>query len=104
MNYTKGNWRNGLEKRRAVVCDRADGRIVTICSTDVSNHIEQDEAVANAKLIASAPELLAACQWAVEQFKRLADEGRYPEFMLSQNGGEGVMPLVKAIKRATELS
>jgi hypothetical protein len=32
----------------------------------------------------------------------LADEGRYPEFMLSQNGGEGVMPLVNAIKLATE--
>ena len=51
-----------------------------------------------------ADELLAACEWAKEQFKKLADEGRYPEFMLSQNGGEGVMPLVNAIKLATEQS
>jgi len=49
-----------------------------------------------------ADELLEACQWAIEQFKRLADEGHYPEFMLQQNGGEGVMPLVKAINNATK--
>jgi len=57
-----------------------------------------------ATLFAASPELLNACKWALEQFKRLADEGRYPEFMLTQNGGEGVMPLVTAIKLATEHS
>jgi hypothetical protein len=51
-----------------------------------------------------ADELLSACEWAKEQFKKLADEGRYPEFMLSQNGGEGIMPIVNAIKLATEQS
>lgn len=51
-----------------------------------------------------ADELLSACEWAKEQFKKLADEGRYPESMLSQNGGEGIMPLVNAIKLATEQS
>lgn len=55
-----------------------------------------------ATLFAASPELLKACQWALDQFKRLADEGCYPEFMLSKNGGEGVMPLVNAIKLATE--
>ena len=45
-------------------------------------------------------ELAEACNWALEQFQRLADEGRYPEFMLSNNGGEGVMPLVNALKKA----
>lgn len=45
-------------------------------------------------------DLAEACNWALEQFKRLADEGRYPEFMLSNNGGEGVMPLVNALKKA----
>jgi len=54
------------------------------------------------ELLAQRDELLEAAQWAVKQFKRLADEGRYPEFMLSQNGGEGIMPLVNAIKKATE--
>lgn len=60
------------------------------------------KAQANAKLIAAAPDLLEACAWAIKQFKRLADEGRYPEFMMSINGGEGYIPLVKAIKKATE--
>lgn len=47
-----------------------------------------------------ADELLAACEWAKEQFKRLADDGRYPEFMLTQNGGNGIMPIISAIKLA----
>lgn len=47
-----------------------------------------------------ADELLAACEWAKEQFKRLADEGRYPEFMLIQNGGNGIVPIISAIKLA----
>lgn len=50
-----------------------------------------------------ADELLAACKWAKEQFKKLADEGCYPEFMLSQNGGEGIMPLINAINLATKI-
>ena len=46
--------------------------------------------------------LIDACKWAIEQFKRLADEGRYPEFMLAKNGGVGIMPLVKAIENVVE--
>ena len=65
--------------------------------------VDDIEADANAKLMAAAPELLSACQWAVDQLKRLADEGKYPEFMLSENGGQGMMPLILAIKNATEL-
>jgi hypothetical protein len=60
MSYTKGKWRQGLEER-AVVCE-TDGKIVTICSTDIGNFISQDEAKANAKLIAAAPKLLEALQ------------------------------------------
>ena len=56
----------------------------------------------DSKLAAAAPELLRACIWALEQFKKLSDEGKYPEFMLEQNGGEGVMPLVRAINNATK--
>lgn len=56
----------------------------------------------NEKLIAAAPDLLAACQWALEQFKILADKGLYPEHLLQENGGEGMMPLVKAINKATK--
>jgi len=49
---------------------------------------------------AVADELLLACEWAVIQFKRLADDGKYPEFMFQQNGGVGIMPLVEAINLA----
>jgi len=49
---------------------------------------------------AIADELLLACEWAVIQFKRLADEGKYPEFMPRQNDGVGIIPLVVAINLA----
>lgn len=57
---------------------------------------------ANAQLIAGAPELLEACKWAVRQFKILSEKGLYPEHLMSHNGGEGIMPLVKAIDKATK--
>lgn len=60
------------------------------------------ESEANARLIAAAPKLLEACKWAVEQFKKLADQGKYPDFMMADNGGNGIMPLVEAIKQAEE--
>ena len=48
-----------------------------------------------------ADELLEACKWAKDQFKKLADQGKYPDFVLIENGGDGLMPLVNAIKTAT---
>lgn len=47
-----------------------------------------------------ADRLLSACEWALSQFKRLAYEGRYPDFMLANNGGSGLVPLVDAINQA----
>lgn len=64
--------------------------------------VTMEERKANARLIQSAPDLLEACLWAVEQFKIIADKGNYPEHLLTENGGDGIMPLVKAIKKATE--
>ena len=46
---------------------------------------QQDEAKYK-ELLDSHNELLEAAIKAVNIFKRLADEGRYPEFMLQQNG------------------
>jgi len=56
----------------------------------------------NSQLKKQVEILKNACEWSKEQFKKLADEGRYPEFMLSQNGGEGIMPLVNAINLVTD--
>lgn len=64
--------------------------------------VNEGETVSNAKLFETASELLNACKWAKEQFMRLANDGLYPEFMLTENGGDGVMPLVRAIKSATD--
>lgn len=63
---------------------------------------QTDDGSSNGKLMAAAPEMLEALIWAKEQFKRLADEGKYPEFMLSKNGGQGVQPIVNAIHKAIE--
>ena len=57
---------------------------------------------ANAKLIATAPELLEACLWSVKQFKILADKGQYPEHLLAKNNGKGFSIITTAIKKATQ--
>lgn len=96
--HTKGEWKARNNDNYCLVYSELHGGI-TLCNHE-GKHKEEHEA--NAKLIAAAPDLLEACAWAIKQFKRLADEGRYPEFMMSINGGEGYIPLVKAIKKATE--
>jgi len=50
----------------------------------------------------AAPELLEALIWAKEQFKILADKGQYPEHLLTQNGGDGIMKITNAINKATK--
>ena len=64
--------------------------------------IDMDVCVANAKLISAAPELLEACQWALKQFEILNDKGLYPTHLLSVNGGDGLMTIIKAINKATK--
>lgn len=98
--FTKGEWEHAIEKEGMNINDVIKHNNQYIATIHVTGTTEEWKA--NAKLIAAAPDLLAACNWAVNQFKRLADEGRYPEFMMSQNGGEGCMPIVSAIKKATE--
>lgn len=84
--------------------DATHFRTIQICQieTDLGRANYTEEQRANQKLIAAAPEMLEALIWAKEQFKRLADEGKYPEFMLSKNGGQGVQPIVNAIHKAIE--
>lgn len=60
--HTEGNWRNGFEHKLAVVCDTNNGKILTICTADVSKFIDQEEAEANALLISKSPKLLAALE------------------------------------------
>ncbi len=104
MSYSKGKW--SVRGNKIFIGDsyRCVASVWVQKNFDMEAYkaVEDVEANANAKLIATAPELLEACKWALEQFKRLADEGHYPQFMLQQNGGQGVMPLVNAIDLATK--
>lgn len=58
------------------------------------------EGLANAQLMAAAPELLSACQKAYSVFLQLAEQGKYPEMCLAENGGEGLSFIRKAIEKA----
>lgn len=49
-----------------------------------------------------ANDLLEACNWAYNQFKQLANEGKYPAHLMAENGGEGFMPLIRAMDAALD--
>lgn len=55
--HTKGVWRLGLRNKLAVVTDKNDSTHPTVCECN-NQTIPNQEAEANAKLIATAPELL----------------------------------------------
>ena len=45
-------------------------------------------------------DLVDALLWAKEQFHKLSNEGHYPPWFLRENGGDGVMPMVRALEKA----
>lgn len=57
--HTKGKWRVGLENKTAIICDTPEGLHLTVCKTSLPNNLKvsDEEAEANAKLIAAAPEM-----------------------------------------------
>lgn len=59
MKYTKGNWK----QVGAFVISETDA---DICSTSNVNNLPVEEQIANANLIAAAPDLLDACKDALE--------------------------------------
>jgi hypothetical protein len=52
------------------------------------------------QLTASNKELVEALEECQSVFKRLADEGNYPHFMMQENGGEGFLFITKALNNA----
>ncbi len=68
QKFTQGRWRQGLSNDISVLCETNE-KLLTICLTEHNKHISQNEAIANAKLIAKAPELL---ETVIELQKRLS--------------------------------
>lgn len=101
--FTKSGWhfRTGMSDNFCeIIGDFGTNKVIAVAPKDC--FVNKEEAEANGRLIAAAPDLLDACIWAKEQFKILADKGLYPEHLLAEKGGDGMMPLVNAIKKATE--
>ena len=61
--HTQGPWRVGGTEQRVIFADNGDVVARIACYGEQSETPEADKA--NARLIAAAPELLAALQWAV---------------------------------------
>lgn len=60
--HTPGPW-STIGQHEVAVCAKLDGFVAPICSAvEVGGRRTHDEAKANARLIAAAPELLAALQ------------------------------------------
>ena len=102
--FSKGNWNVSDDTSECYLVKSDDGGLIAfVYDGDIDEEaIHMDVVEANAKLIASAPELLEACQWALKQFEILNDKGLYPTHLLSVNGGDGLMTIIKAINKATK--
>lgn len=68
--HTPGPWMQAKHSPTDIV---ADGRMMIAMARDGLNGIALDEAVANARLIARAPELRAALAWALDQIEGSLD-------------------------------
>jgi hypothetical protein len=92
MNYTKGEWKV-YKSRHHYSID--SGRPINYNEIAKVYYSE-----ANAHLIAAAPAMYEALKEAVLYFQRLANEGHYPEFMMTENGGHGWDNAAKALLKA----
>lgn len=71
------------------------GRLVAMVTTDEDNPQEPEQVLANAKLIASSPDLLAACKDALDYFMSTRHGRDW-----RQNGGTEHELLAEAIAKA----
>jgi len=98
LKHTKGEWTATMDD----VYSLEYGLIGNIICDAPKSNKSYENWEANAKLISAAPDLLESLIWAKEQFKILQDKGLYPEHLLQENGGNGIMPIVNAINKATK--
>jgi hypothetical protein len=95
--HTPGTWSDGLHHQGHLAVQSDNGRLVAFCGA-IARDDEQLENLANARLIAAAPDLLAAAQCALADF-----EGILPEFDPEQEypAWETLAELRAAITKAT---
>lgn len=102
--HTKGSWEIEEREHGFYVCSGFKGFVIADVTGDQITHFigNKEEAEANAKLIAAAPELLAALQKAVEVIERMSDEfSAIANRHASYTVGESKV-IEGAIKKATE--
>jgi hypothetical protein len=95
MSHTKGPWHYSDETRRVYHVDKNTGEEPPICEMDVNdwNAIESsDEVDANARLIAAAPDLLAA----LDALGQACANEWGPRFRESTVGKKALAALAKA--------
>lgn len=102
--HTAGPWKLGEIYKTDIFQDTNTGIPKWICTPGTTEpQMSKQEQLANAKLIAAAPDLLEACMKTLQYFKNASDAGKYPEFLLQENGGEGFQYLEQAIQKALTL-
>jgi hypothetical protein len=87
MSHTKGNWHLGVTYHNTlaipVKTKYPTGNVATVaiaCCKDIDEHRDPDEAIANARLIAAAPDLLEACKMVVSVGKTMRSVKNTPFF------------------------
>ena len=100
--FTKGKWCIGDVNTKIVGTNKPDIKYIAICDQD--KDIYNEEAEANAKLIASAPCLLEALQYIINDIKpEDACRGKFESFeKLKAYVGSKRMPTDEAILRCIE--
>lgn len=111
MKHTPGPWFNytGYQDRFAIGAYRlgmlcisvADCKPREIITASGDHSILEEEALANAKLIAAAPDLLKVCEMAFAILKQLKEGFSEGGYILPYNGDKPIEALEQAIKKAT---
>lgn len=98
--FTPGEWAVfPKESKFKVYSDDTVGSIIADCTGEYTI-LKQEEKIANATLIQAAPDMYRALKKCYEIFHQLAADGKYPESLLSQNGGTGITFITKALQKA----